>query len=131
MKHLRIRKSQLLVTTYYLQISWHYMKLELTLGMIFVKWSWSMIFLSWSHDFFENQILVCKLYTLSLRNLLRSILNFITCVEVEISSKKLHTRKYFHVTTIMMSSINPIYPGIFSVQVSNWYCVRGLKNNMY
>ena len=39
-------------TTCYLQTSWHDMNLKLTLGIHFVKWSWSMISLIWPRDFF-------------------------------------------------------------------------------
>ena len=37
LKHLRIRKSQLLVTTQYLQIPYHDLKVKLTLGIPFVN----------------------------------------------------------------------------------------------
>ena len=37
----------------------------------------------------------CKLYTLPLPNLLRTNFNFLACVEVDISSKKSHSRKNF------------------------------------
>ena len=45
-------KSQLLVITYYLQISWDDMNLELTLGALFDKRSWSIILSASSSDFF-------------------------------------------------------------------------------
>ena len=35
-----------------LQVPWHDINLKLTLGMLFNKWSWSMILSSWSRDFF-------------------------------------------------------------------------------
>ena len=42
-KHLPLRKLQLFITTYYLKVSWHDMNLKLLLGILFDKWSWSMI----------------------------------------------------------------------------------------
>ena len=53
-KHLRIRKLKLLSNTYYLQISWHDMHLKLILGILFDKWSWSMIFKLDQVTFSEN-----------------------------------------------------------------------------
>lgn len=47
-------KSQLLVITYYLQISWDDMNLELTLGALFDKRSWSIILSASSSDFFQK-----------------------------------------------------------------------------
>ena len=90
LKHLRKRKLQLLITTY-LQISWHNMNLKLTLGIQFDcigQWFDQVAFS-------KNCILVCKLYTAHLPNLLRTNVNFIGGVKVDISSKKLHTRNYF------------------------------------
>ena len=54
LKHLRKRKSKLLSNTYYLQISWHDMHLKLILGILFDKWSWSMIFKLDQVTFSEN-----------------------------------------------------------------------------
>ena len=34
------------------KFSWHDMKLELTFGVLFDKWSWSVVFTTWSRDFF-------------------------------------------------------------------------------
>ena len=48
-----------------------------------------------SCNFFLNLILVCKLYSVISPNLLIPHFNFNVCVEVDISSKKFHTRKYF------------------------------------
>ena len=91
-----MRKLQILITTYYLQISWHDINLRLTLGMQFDKLSWPMTWSTWTRDFFSKScILVCKLYTVLPQNLLRPNVNFIADVKVDISIKKLHTRYYF------------------------------------
>ena len=42
-----MHKLQLLISTEYLQISWHDMNLKLTLGIRFDKWGWSMILSTW------------------------------------------------------------------------------------
>ena len=42
-KHNDMGKSRLLVTRYYLEISWYEVKLKLTLAIIFDKQSWSII----------------------------------------------------------------------------------------
>ena len=70
------------------------MNLKLTLGIHFKKRCLSMILSNRSRDFFEKWILVCKLYTVLLLDLLRQNANFLTGVKVDISSKKLHTRTY-------------------------------------
>ena len=54
-----------------------------------------MILSTWSRDFFWKCILVCKLYIVLLPNLLRPNVNFIADIKVDISSKKLHSRKCF------------------------------------
>ena len=54
-----------------------------------------MILSTSSGDYFCKCTLVFKLYIVLLRNLSRTNFNFITCVEVDISSQKLHTSKYF------------------------------------
>ena len=71
MKRLRSCMSQLLVTLHYLHISWHDMKLELTLGIFFAKSSWSMISSTWSCGVFKNDILVYKFHIIPVPNLLR------------------------------------------------------------
>ena len=42
-KHLHIRKLYLLISLYFLQVSWHDMNLKLTSGTFFDKRSWSII----------------------------------------------------------------------------------------
>ena len=70
------------------------MKLKLTLGTLVDKGNWLMILSTWSRDFFEQFILVCKLYTVLLADLRRPKFSFIGCVEVDISSGELNIRKY-------------------------------------
>ena len=82
-----MRKLQLLITTYYLQVYWHDMNVNLTLGINYDKWSCSMILLTWSRDFFKKCILVCKLYAVLLLNLLCPNVNFIDGAKVGIFSK--------------------------------------------
>ena len=59
------------------------------------KWSCSLILSTWSRNFFQKLVLVCKLYIVHLSNLFCSNFNFIACMEVDISTKNKHTRKYF------------------------------------
>ena len=54
LKHLCTRKFRFFVNEYYLPASSHDMDLKHALGILFDKWSWSMIFSAWSHDFFKN-----------------------------------------------------------------------------
>ena len=93
-KHLPMCLSQLLVAIYYLQISWYGMNLKLILGIFCNKRSWSMILSSWSCDFFWKCVEVCKFCTVLLPKF-----NHISCLKVDISGKKLCTRKYFKETS--------------------------------
>ena len=54
-----------------------------------------MILSTLSLESFEIYILVCKFYDAFLPNLFRPNLNFTAGNKIGISSKKLHTRKYF------------------------------------
>ena len=71
------------------------MNLKLTPGIHIDKWSWPK-FYQFDHITFSKCILVCKIYTVLLLNLLNPNVNFITGVKVDIPSKKLHNRKYFY-----------------------------------
>ena len=73
--------------TYCLQISWYDMKLELALRILFDKWSWSMVFITWSHDLLKYSLLkyslVCKLYTCIIARYWAAqylLLTFVFCV---------------------------------------------------
>ena len=113
MEHLQMRKSYLVADTYYLQISWCDMKLKLTLGILFDRRSWPMILSPWSYDFFYKHILVCKLYTVLLPILLCLNFSSIVKVEVDISSKKLYTKKYSREKVIWPNSwLHPYTPFI-------------------
>ena len=98
-------KLQLLVTAYSLQISLYDMKLKLAFWILLDKSiCWSII-LSIDVTFSKN--IFYSVQTVLLPNLFRLNFNFIltfdkfpildksiACIEVNISSKKLHTRKY-------------------------------------
>ena len=71
-----LRKLQLLIITYYLEISWNDMNLKLTLGIH-----------SDECDFFWKCILVCKFYTVLLSNLLLRNINLIADVKVSIETR--------------------------------------------
>ena len=62
----------------------------ITLRILFDKWSWSMILLTWSHDFFKNAFWSANFAVFS-SNLSRPNVNFMGCLNVDISTKKLHT----------------------------------------
>ena len=114
---MHIRKLQLLISTYYLQILKYDMKLKLTLRMLFNKWSWSVIWSTWSRVFFfETRILVYKLYTVLLLNLLRPHYNFIylwqkLTIQLRGSTLEIIFRKS-HVIIYITSSVDPIYQGV-------------------
>ena len=98
-------KLQLLVTTYSLQVSLYDIKLKIAFKILLDKSiCWSMI-LSIDVTFSKN--VFYSVHTILLLNLFRLNFNFIltfdkfpildksiACIEVNISSKKLHTRKY-------------------------------------
>ena len=110
-----ICKLQLLIFTYYLQILKYDMKLKLTLRMLFNKSSCSMIWPTWSRVFFETRILVYKLYTVFLLNLLRPNYNFIylwqkLTIQLGSSTREIISWKS-HVVIYMTSSVDPIYQG--------------------
>ena len=69
-------KSRLLVTTYYLQVSYHDMKLKLTLGISFHKSSW-LIFDQLGHATFSKNVFWFLNYTVLLQNLLSPVFTFI------------------------------------------------------
>ena len=52
LKHLRMRKLQLFINKYYLQVFWHDMDFKHTMGILFDIWSLSMTLSTWSCDFF-------------------------------------------------------------------------------
>ena len=85
----RMRKLQLFITTCHLQFSWHDINLKLTLGILFDKWSWSMILSTWSRGFFWKFFLLCEFCIVLLLNLLRPKVNFMACLNVNIFIKKL------------------------------------------
>ena len=62
LKHLPMRKSWLLVTTYYLQILLHDINLKLTLGTLFAKGNWSIIWSTWPRD--SENVFWCVDWTL-------------------------------------------------------------------
>lgn len=98
-------KLQLLVTAYSLQVSLYDIKLKIAFWILLDKSiCWSMI-LSIDVTFSKN--VFYSVHTVLLPNLFRLNFNFIltfdkfpildksiACIEVNISSKKLHTRKY-------------------------------------
>ena len=65
-----ISAHEQIAVIHYLQVSWHYMGLKLTLGILFDKWSWSLILSTWSRDFFWKWVLVGKFCSALLPNLL-------------------------------------------------------------
>ena len=83
------------LTWYELMRWWWDDMMRFTLGIHFDTRIWSVNLSTWSRDFFLKCILAFKLYTVLLPNLLRPNINFIAGVRVDISSNKLHTRKYF------------------------------------
>ena len=62
------------------------MNLRFTLGKHFGKWSGSMILSTWSRDFLQKCILVCKFFIVLLPTMLIPNVNFIAGVKVDISS---------------------------------------------
>ena len=106
-----MHKSHLLVTRYYLEVSYHYMKLKLTLGMSFHKKSW--LILDQIGHATSSENMFCFLnYTVFLQNLLSPIFKFIVCVENDILIEELYTKKYFrksHKVTFVTMSIESIH----------------------
>ena len=93
LKHLRIRELQLFITTYYYYkfLTWY--EFETYIGETFlineVGQQW---FFQFDHLTFSwKWILACKFCTVLLPNLLRTKVNFMACLNVEISTKKLQT----------------------------------------
>ena len=84
-----VRKFQLSINKYYLQVSWHDMDLKDALGILFDKWSLSVILSTWSCNVSYICILVGKFCTILLPNLLHLKVNFIACLNDDISTKKL------------------------------------------
>ena len=125
LKHWYMRKPQLFVITYYLQISWHNMNLILTLGKLLYNLSWSMMLLTWSCHFSCKYVLVFKLYSVLFTKFVMSkVLSFIAFVEVDISNNKLRIWKTFRrsymTRTYVICHISddtwPIYQGLFPVK---------------
>ena len=54
-----------------------------------------MILSTWLRNFLQKYILVCKLHTAFLPNLLHPNVSFIAVLKVDIFNKKLYTRKHF------------------------------------
>ena len=84
-----MRKLQLLIATYYLQIFWHDMNLKLTLGTHFDKWFYQL-----DHVFFLEMHSGLQNAHCFLPDLLHPNFIFLAGVKVDISSKKLHTKNY-------------------------------------
>ena len=61
----------------------------------FLRIIFSIILLTWPPDFFKKPVPVYKLYTALLSNLLNPNVKFIAFSKVDISSKNMHTGKYF------------------------------------
>ena len=81
-----------------------------------------MISSTYSCDFFRKGIVVCKLHTVLLPDLLRPNFLFIACVDINISSKELHTKNYFHGKSfnhIHYVICRPRCQEVSSMQVSN------------
>ena len=68
-------------------LAWY--KFETYIGMLFDKWSWSMILSIWLRDFFQKCIQVNKFCTVFFPNFLRPKVNFMAFLNIDISSKKL------------------------------------------
>ena len=129
-----MRKLQLFINKYYLQVSWHDMDLKLTLEILFDKSSWPMILSTWSRDFFKKYVLFGKFCTTFLQNLLHwKVKKFkywhFYCYAISRSSCTYYRKS--HVTTFMTSSWDPIYPGVTLMSVSNWYHAKIFANSMY
>lgn len=126
LKHLRMRKSRLLATTECLQISWHDIKLNLTLGILFDK-TFAHNFINLVSWFFQKHIVVCKLNIVLLPNLLHPNVSIILVWKLVFEARNCRLEsicRKSHVITIMTLSIDPIYQGVSSMLVSNWYHIR-------
>ena len=77
-------------------------------------------------DTLWKRILVSKLYTALLLNSLHVHFNFITCVEVDTSSKELHTRKYFQ-----QKSCDHIHDVIYRPHLSKGSLNENLSNRYH
>lgn len=115
-----------IVTTHYYILFTDFLARKLTLGILFDLWSWLTILSTWLRHFFEKRILVCKLYTVFLLSLLHPNFNFIACIEVNISSKKVHARMCFQV-----ESNNYIDHVIYRAHSSRCILVKKFVNSMY